>query len=81
MQNYARKYTIPIDNCGFLYEITDFEVANDVEEKPEDGAYVYGLFLEGASWCRQKKRLSESQPKILFDSVPVVSLLIQAFWW
>jgi hypothetical protein len=42
-QNYARKYTIPIDTVGFEFEMK----ADDREgmTKPEDGALIYVSFL------------------------------------
>ena len=40
------------------------------------GAYVRGLYMEGARWCRRRKRIEESMPKILYDLVPVVSLFL-----
>ncbi|KAF6778759.1 hypothetical protein AHF37_01584 [Paragonimus kellicotti] len=119
LQNYARKYTIPIDTLGFSFTVTNqyfshtmlLENAPTVPEfapapsatamakrqsnastfliqtskprppeqfgefaKPQDGAYVSGLFLEGARWDPQKDQLAESRPKVLFDTIPVIWL-------
>uniref|UniRef100_A0A8B9U7Y3 Dynein axonemal heavy chain 7 n=1 Tax=Anas zonorhyncha TaxID=75864 RepID=A0A8B9U7Y3_9AVES len=65
LQNYARKYTIPIDHIGFEFEHT-------MEKMPEDGAYIKGLFLEGARWDRESLVIGESLPKILHDSLPII---------
>lgn len=106
LQNYARKYTIPIDTVGFSFEVlsTYFNQTSLLESqpkapspstnthtsttslkpqrpknqfnefiKPEDGAYITGLFLEGAGWDTKKGQLTESKPKILFETMPVVS--------
>ena len=51
-QNFARKYKIPIDLIGFSFEITKSESPTDIKEKPEDGAYINGLYFDGALWDR-----------------------------
>lgn len=70
-QNYARKYSIPIDLLVFDFEIQNVE---RVTEPPDDGVKIYGLFLEGARWDRAKHCLQESNPRVLHDSMPLIWL-------
>ena len=41
---------------------------------PEEGLYIYGLYLEGCAWDPTNKILVESGPKVLFEQAPVVWL-------
>jgi len=69
LQNYARKYTIAIDTVAYDFAVMD---GDDYASIPEDGVYVRGFFLEGATWNGERRVLDECQPKQLFSHVPIV---------
>jgi dynein heavy chain len=68
-QNYARRYTIPIDLLTFEFEVIPKDY---IEEHPTDGAYIYGLFVDGAKWDREQGVLAEQIPKNLYDQMPII---------
>ena len=46
-----------------------------IKEKPADGVYNRGLFLEGARWDPDIKSINDSRPKQLFTPMPVIHML------
>jgi dynein heavy chain, axonemal len=69
LQNYARKHRIPIDMIAYHHEMLAGG-ASDIATPPDEGVYVYGLFLEGCGWDPGRYGLCESEPKVLFSEAP-----------
>ncbi|RYG53278.1 hypothetical protein EON66_08765, partial [archaeon] len=47
---------------------------SELKDAPEEGAYVYGLFLEGAGWDKEAGVLCEQAPRELLTPLPVMWL-------
>lgn len=78
LQNYSRKHQIPIDTLTFDFDFfdepTEPETLNNTYTEPEEGCYIYGLYLEGCRWDFQKGQLAESLPKVLTTLAPIIWL-------
>lgn len=62
-QNYARRCRIPIDAITFDY--TCMPPDTHPQSAPaEGGAYVNGMFVQGARWDPVNAQLAESHPKV-----------------
>ena len=73
-QNFARRYVIAIDQIELDFEVFKTNGGLDHNVSPKDGAYVHGLYLEGARWDADNSNLTESQPKVLFTLMPHIWL-------
>ena len=74
MQNHARKYQLPIDTVSYAYKLVNTP-PEEIDSPPEDGAEVYGLFIEGARWDGPAFLLADSRPKELYTSFPVIHMI------
>ncbi len=72
LQNYARKYLIPIDLLTIDFEV---QTMDDFGEGPENGVYIRGMYLEGARWSRERLTLTEQLPKQLHDPLPTMLMV------
>ena len=50
------------------------EEAPSTLAKPAEGAYVYGMFMDGARWDFEGRTISEAAPKVLYYPAPMIWL-------
>jgi len=71
LQTYARKHMEAIDTLSFEFEILLHE-PEELNEGPDDGVYIFGLYMEGARFDRKLGRMEESEPGRMYDLLPVI---------
>jgi dynein heavy chain, axonemal len=54
--------------------LTSSEMEHAKTHQPEDGAYIRGLFMEGARWDAGEHVIAESLPRELFIQMPFIHL-------
>merc|ERR1712151_720819 len=62
LQNYARKFTLPIDTLIWNFKV--MQRSQQHFQKPDVGCLVYGLFMDGARWDDGDSVIAESFPKV-----------------
>ena len=72
LQTTARSDGLAIDTLEFEYPILEFPLELLGQERPKDGAYIHGLFLEGARWDFENACLVEPEPMSLYSPMPVI---------
>ncbi|XP_034961986.1 dynein axonemal heavy chain 1 isoform X2 [Zootoca vivipara] len=74
LQNFARKSIISIDTISFDFKVMSQPV-QALTQRPPEGCYIHGLFLEGARWDPMFFQLAESRPKELYTEMAVLWLV------
>lgn len=75
LQNFARKYKVEIDLLSFEFKVLDMINPQNVIEKPVDGCYVYGMYIEGARWNYNTHKLDVSKNRELYTEVPLIHMI------
>ena len=61
-----------IDELEYDFEILSDEKKYDFTNKPEDGCYLYGFYIEGGSWNFKTKTIDDPIPKVLYPAMPKI---------
>jgi dynein heavy chain len=73
MQVTARAKSLPLDSMTVHTEFTQHE-SSQVTDQPKDGTYVHGFFMEGARWDKAANLITDSRPKELHPTTPVMHI-------
>jgi len=60
-----------LDDVVNLTKVFNFE-REEVRKGPDEGIYIYGLYLDGCRWDKQANKLVDSTPKVIFAPLPVL---------
>ena len=90
LQNFARKYDVPIDALKFRFgvmpyyraqvdvaaaEIADQAFEDSHYEKPSDGVLVHGLYIDSGSWDDENNQLADAKYGVMNPPMPVMHLV------
>ncbi|KAI4493969.1 hypothetical protein M0802_009345 [Mischocyttarus mexicanus] len=73
MQSTARRQELPLDKMCLHCDVTK-KNKEEFTSAPRDGAYVHGIFMEGARWDVQTGIIIDSKTKELFPLIPVINV-------
>jgi len=74
LQQTARKNEWPLDKMWLSCDVTKKFNREDFSAPPREGAYVWGLFMEGARWDTGTGMIQDARLKELTPSMPVLFL-------
>ncbi|MCI4384136.1 hypothetical protein PGIGA_G00035330, partial [Pangasianodon gigas] len=71
MQSTARRNEWPLDKMSLQCDVTK-KSREEFSSPPREGAYVHGLFMEGARWDTQAGVIVDARLKELTPAMPVI---------
>uniref|UniRef100_A0A8D2LCC4 Dynein axonemal heavy chain 10 n=1 Tax=Varanus komodoensis TaxID=61221 RepID=A0A8D2LCC4_VARKO len=75
VQATCRKNGWPLDRSTLYTQVTKYRTAEEVTERPGQGCFVSGLYLEGADWDLESGCLIKSTPKVLVVDLPILKII------
>ncbi|KAM9822155.1 dynein axonemal heavy chain 10-like isoform 2-T2 [Syngnathus typhle] len=65
----------PLDLSTLYTEVTRYRDEDKVIDRPSQGCFVSGLYLEGADWDMEMGCLVKSKPKVLVVQLPILRVI------
>merc|ERR1719487_3036435 len=68
----CQQQRLELDKLQVFTEVTKRDV-RQIDSSAREGAYVTGMYLEGARWDVNSNSLEDSRPKEMFTRMPVIN--------
>uniref|UniRef100_H3DEJ9 Dynein axonemal heavy chain 10 n=1 Tax=Tetraodon nigroviridis TaxID=99883 RepID=H3DEJ9_TETNG len=75
VQAACRKNGWPLDLSTLYTQVTQFSREDEVSDRPGNGCFISGLYLEGAEWDTEEGCLVRSRPKVLLAQLPILKVI------
>uniref|UniRef100_A0A8D3AXA9 AAA+ ATPase domain-containing protein n=1 Tax=Scophthalmus maximus TaxID=52904 RepID=A0A8D3AXA9_SCOMX len=75
VQATCRKNGWPLDLSTLYTQVTQYRSEEEISDRPGQGFFVSGLYLEGADWDTEKCCLVRSRPKVLVVELPILRVI------
>ena len=75
VQTTCRRKRWPLDKSTLYTKVTPYRTAAEIADRPTDGCYITGLYLEGAAWSDSANVLCAAQPKVLIEELPILQVM------
>uniref|UniRef100_A0A8C1QBG0 Dynein heavy chain 10, axonemal-like n=1 Tax=Cyprinus carpio TaxID=7962 RepID=A0A8C1QBG0_CYPCA len=75
VQATCRKNGWPLDHSTLYTQVTHYRSEDEIKERPGQGCFVSGLYLEGADWDIEKSCLVRSKPRVLVSQLPILKII------
>ncbi|XP_061623123.1 dynein axonemal heavy chain 10-like [Phyllopteryx taeniolatus] len=75
VQAACRQNGWPLDLSTLYTEVTRYREDEEVNDRPAQGCFVSGLYLEGADWDTDVGCLVKSKPKVLEVELPILRVI------
>lgn len=62
---------MPIDLLKFNFAVIEKSI-EEIENVPEKGCYVHGLYLDGARWDSSKSQLDDHNSNAIYHKMPII---------
>ncbi|XP_055020703.1 dynein axonemal heavy chain 10 [Boleophthalmus pectinirostris] len=75
VQTACRRNGWPLDRSTLYTQVTQYRSEDEVPDRPSQGCFLSGLYLEGADWDMEQGCLVRSKPKVLVVELPILRII------